>query len=101
MGEGAGVLLLEELEHAKVGTQYWLISILLDSSICILCECCVQSWALKLGARLGCRNVELKFTLNFLEGASRVMLTIQLNLILKVNFRLSLLFYHRTKENAQ
>jgi hypothetical protein len=56
---------------------------------------------LKSSACHGCRNVEHKFKLNFLEGASCVMLTIQLNLILKVCLRGSLFHEYKTEEYAQ
>jgi LSD1 subclass zinc finger protein len=60
----------------------------------------VDRKTLKSGACHGCRNVEQKFKLNFLEGASRVMLTIQLNLILKVHLRWLLFREYKTKEYA-
>lgn len=62
------------------------MSISLDSSVCVSYG---PSWTLKFVACLGCRNAEQKSTLSFLEGASRVMLTIQLNLILKVSLFLN------------
>jgi hypothetical protein len=54
--------------------------------------------ALKFGACHGCRNVEEKFKLNFLEGDSHTMLIIQLNLILKVCLRGSLFHEYKTEE---